>query len=81
MLTLHGQCFLMSTLSMFQMLSGTRIVPLLMRFLVSNVYLGPLHLPQDDIINICCPICEQLLSRQHVLTECCDLLMERDLLR
>ena len=52
----------------------------LTRFLMSDVYLGSLHLPQDDIIDICCPICRQLLSRQYILTEYRGLSMERDLL-
>ena len=54
---------------------------LLTRFPMSDLYLGSLHLPQDDIIDICCPSCGQLLSRQHVLTECRGLSMEQDLLR
>ena len=53
---------------------------LLMRFLVSDVYLGSLHLPEDDLFDVFCPICGEGLSRQHILEECRGLSLERALL-
>ena len=53
---------------------------LLMRFLVSDVYLGSLHLPQDDLIDAFCPICGEGLSRHHILADCRGLSLERTLL-
>ena len=53
---------------------------LLMRFLVSDVYLGSLHLPQDDLYDVCCPICGEDLSRRHILEECRGLTLERTFL-
>ena len=53
---------------------------LLMRFLVSDVYLGSLHLPQDDLYDVCCPICGMDLDRRHILEDCRGLIMERTLL-
>ena len=53
---------------------------LLMRFLVSDVYLGSLHLPQDDLYDSYCPICGEDLSRRHILEECRGLTLERALL-
>ena len=53
---------------------------LLMRFLVSDVYLGSLHLPQDDVYDVCCPICGEDLNRRHILEECRGLILERTLL-
>ena len=53
---------------------------LLLRFLVSDVYLGSLHLPQDDLYDVCCPICGEDLSRRHILEECRGLTLECALL-
>ena len=53
---------------------------LLLRFLVSDVYLGSLHLPQDDLYDLYCPICGEDLSRRHILEECRGLTLERALL-
>ena len=53
---------------------------LLMRFLVSDVCLGSLHLPEDDLFDVFCPICGEGLSRQHILEECRGLGVERALL-
>ena len=50
---------------------------LVMRFLVSKVYLGSLHLRQDDLYDELCPICGEGLSRQHILEECRGLSLER----
>ena len=47
------------------------------RFLVSDVFLGSLHLPKDDVFDTLCPICGDELSRQHVLRECRGLQLER----
>ena len=47
------------------------------RFLVSDVFLGSLHLPKDDAFDTLCPICGDELSRQHVLRECRGLHLER----
>ena len=53
---------------------------LFVRFLVSDVYLGTLHLPEDDVYDELCPICGEDLNRRHILTECKGLAMERCIL-
>ena len=53
---------------------------LFVRFLVSDVYLGTLHLPEDDVYDELCPICGEDLNRRHILTECKGLEMERRIL-
>ena len=53
---------------------------LLLRFLVSDVYMGSLHLLQDDLFDVFCHICGEGLSRQHILEECRGLGVERALL-
>ena len=50
---------------------------LVLRFLMSEVYLGSLHLPQDDLCDELCPIYGESLSRQHILEECRGLSLER----
>ena len=48
-----------------------------LRFLVSDVYLGSLHLPQDDLFDTMCPICGDDLHRLHILCDCRGLQLER----
>ena len=50
---------------------------LFIRFLVSDVYLGSLHLPQDDLFDTMCPICGDDLHRLHILCDCRGLQLER----
>ena len=47
------------------------------RFLVSDVFLGSLHLPKYDVFDTLRSICGDELSRQHVLLECRGLQLER----
>ena len=51
------------------------------RFMISDVYIGSLHLPRDDMFDLICPICGEELSRQHILVECNGLRVERGILR
>ena len=53
---------------------------LFMKFIMSKVYLGSLHLPQDDMFDELCPICGNDLSRQQILEECRGLALEREFL-
>ena len=48
-----------------------------LRFLVSDVYMGTLHLPRDDEFDTLCPLCGDDLTRLHLLCECKGLAMER----
>ena len=50
------------------------------RFLISDVYLGSLHLPRDDFFDTICPICSDELSMQHVLVDCRGLQLEGEML-
>ena len=50
------------------------------RFLISDVYLGSLHLPRDDFFDTSCPICGDELSRQHIMLDCRGLQLEREIL-
>ena len=47
------------------------------RFLVNNVYLGSLHLPQDDLFDTMCPICGDELTKIHIMCEYEGLQLER----
>ena len=47
-----------------------------LRFLVSDVYMGTLHLPRDDEFDTLCPLCGDDLTRLHLLCECKGLAME-----
>ena len=47
------------------------------RFMISDAYLGSLHLPRDDMFDLNCPICGEELNHQHILVECNVLQRER----
>ena len=49
-------------------------------FLVSDVYLGSLHLSRDDLFDTICPICGEDLTRQHVLQDYRGLQLEQRIL-
>ena len=53
---------------------------LFVRFLISDVYLGTLHLLQDDLYDELCPVCGEDLSRIHILVHCKGLELERQIL-
>ena len=50
------------------------------RFIISDVYLGSLHLPRDDCFDMIYPICSAELSRQHVLVDYHGLQLDREIL-
>ena len=52
-----------------------------LRFMISDVYIGSLHLPRDDMFDMNCPICGENLNHQHILVECQGLQLERGTLR
>ena len=51
-----------------------------MRFIASDVYLGSIHLPKDDLVDCFCPICGEPISREHILSEWNGLSIERTIL-
>ena len=52
-----------------------------LQFRISDVYIGSLHLPRNDMFDLNCPICGGDLNRQHILVECLGLQLERGTLR